>query len=92
MQITAFKKLVALLGTDLSRCFRLNVVHSLHVSASTAGAFRASFPVRSITTCTKDYGFVIASGGDIYHIRYGDEFWRTNPYTTAICAFLAPGL
>ena len=60
---------MALLKTNVSRRFRLNVVRSLNVSASTAETFCERLAVWSITTCTKDYGLAVNSGGDVYHIR-----------------------
>jgi hypothetical protein len=65
---------VSLLKTNVSRHFRLNVVHSLNVSASTAGAFCERLAVWRITTCTKDYGFYVKGGGDVYHITCGAQF------------------
>lgn len=45
------------------------------MSAGTAGTFCERLPVRSITTCTKDYGFIAMSGGDVYHVICEGWFW-----------------
>jgi hypothetical protein len=68
-KIPPSKNFVALLITNLSRRFRLNVVDSLNVTASTARTSCERLAVWNITTCTEDYGFVVKNGGDVYHIR-----------------------
>ena len=56
-----------MINSSLSLPFRLIVVHSLAVMASTSVSF-CSFAMLSITPCAQDYGFVEARDGDTHHV------------------------